>query len=97
MSKSNEIVSLDVALLEAVTGGTSSSSAGAEQLGGSTNNIDTLLSQLHSITGSLNDFKKKTSGLGSTEMLMLCALAMRNNQQPSNTVVIVPGGPRRRW
>lgn len=96
MPKSNEIVSLDVALLEAVTGGGAPASP-ASPIGGSSNNIDTLLSQLHSITGSLDDFKKKTNGLGSTEMVMLMALAMRNNQQPSNTVVVVPGGPRRWW
>lgn len=84
---SKELVTLETALLEAVTGGTSN------PIGGATNNIDVLMKELSGITGSLKDIQTKTKGLGQGEMLMLCALAMRNNQR-NNTVVVVPGGHR---
>lgn len=94
MSDQNDespIVSLDMAQLEAVTGGS------GHPIGGSTNNIDVLLKQLNEITGSIKDVSNKTKGLGQTEMLMLCALAMRNNQRTNNVVVVAGGAPRKGW
>jgi hypothetical protein len=85
---SRELVSIDPHVLDAVIGGKSKST------GSGSGNIDDLLGQLNSITGSIKDIKTKTNGLSSTEMFMLCALAMQN--RPSANVVYV--GPRRgRW
>lgn len=80
------IVSIDPLVLAEVTGGKGSSSS-------SSSGIDGLLSQLNSITSSIKDIKTKTSGLSSTEMMMLCVLAARN-QQPTSVVYV---GPRRGW
>lgn len=75
------LVSIDLAALAAVTGGGTSGS-----------NIDQLLEQLNSITGTIKDIGKKTSGLDSTQMMMLCVLAMRQNQ--ATNVVVVDGARR---
>lgn len=80
---SRELVSIDPQILDEVIGGKSNSTSGS--------NIDGLLSQLNAITGSIKDITRKTNGLGSTEMLMLCALAMQN--RPASGVVYV--GTRR--
>ena len=89
---SRELVSIDPHVLDAVTGGKSTSaSAGAS----SSTGIDGLLSQLSSITGSIKDIQTKTSGLSSTEMFMLCALALQN--RPASASVVYVGGPRRWW
>ena len=77
---SSPIMSIDPVVLAGVTGGKSS---------GSSSNIDGLLNQLSSITSSIKDIQTKTSGLSSTEMLMLVVLAARN--QPSANVVYVGG------
>jgi hypothetical protein len=69
--------------LAAVTGG-------ATRRGGS--NIDGLIDQLNTLTSSIKDINQKTSGFGSTEMLVLCMLAMRQ-QQPPNVVYV----GRRGW
>lgn len=89
---SRELASIDPNVLDSVTGGTSSSSSSSAKSGGSSN-IDGLLDQLSSITGSIKDIKTKTSGLSSGEMFMLCALALQN--RPAASVVYV--GPRRSW
>jgi hypothetical protein len=85
MSKS--LVPIDAVALHTVTGGK----------GGSSNpgNIDGLINQLNSITGSISTLKQKTSGFGQTEMLMLCFLAMQRNQQAAPVVYV--SGPRRGW
>ena len=80
---SRELVSIDPHVLDIVTGGTHKSSGGS-----SGSNIDSLLSQLNSITSSIKDINKKTSGLSSTEMFMLCALAMQNRPAASGVVVV---------
>jgi hypothetical protein len=83
---SRELVSIDPHVLDIVTGGKSQNS--------STGNIDGLLDQLNSITSSIKDIKTKTNGLSSTEMFMLCALALQN--RPSAGVVYV-GARRPGW
>lgn len=85
---SRELASIDPQVLDAVTGGKSHSSSSSSASG-----IDGLLGQLNSITSSIKDIKTKTSGLSSTEMLMLCALALQNR----NTTGVVYIGPRRPW
>ena len=77
----NALVPIDSLTLDTVTGGTSKHSSSG---------IDGLLGQLNSLTGSLNDIKNKTNGLGSSEMLLLCMLAMQN--RGSNVLVV--GGRR---
>jgi hypothetical protein len=84
---SRELVSIDPHVLDEVLGGKSHG-------GSSSSNIDGLLSQLNSITGSIKDITKKTSGLSSTEMLMLCCLALQNRPAASSVVYV---GPRRGW
>ncbi len=80
----NALVPIDSLTLDTVTGGGNSR----------TPQLDSLLGQLGSLTSSLNDFKSKTSGLGSNEMLLLVMLAMQN--RTANSVVYVgsrrPGG-----
>ena len=87
---SRELASIDPHVLDAVTGGKSSNSSGGGSGSGSSG-IDGLLGQLSSITSSIKDIKTKTSGLSSTEMFMLCTLAMQN--RASSGVVVV--GARR--
>jgi hypothetical protein len=84
---SRELVSIDPTILDAVTGGKSSSSSS------SSSGIDGLLGQLNSITGSIKDITNKTSGLSSTEMMMLCVLALQNRPAAGTSIVYV--GPRR--
>lgn len=67
----NALVPIDSKNLDLVTGGRSSSRS---------SNIDSLLGTLNSLTSTINDIKKKTSGLGQTEMLMLCFLAMQRSR-----------------
>jgi hypothetical protein len=77
---SNVLTPIDSLVLATVTGGKSSSS-------------DYLLKDLSSLASSIKDLSKQTSGMSSTEMLLLCCLAMRN-QQPQSNVVYVARGPR---
>jgi hypothetical protein len=84
---SRELASIDPHALDAVTGGKSSNSSNSSSSG-----IDGLLSQLNSITGAIKDIKTKTSGLSSSEMFMLCALAMQNRSSASSVIYV---GPRR--
>jgi hypothetical protein len=83
---SNPLQSIDPNILQAVTGGITHRPAN----GGS--GIDGLIDQLNSITGSIADINKKTSGFGSGEMLALCMLAMQH-RQPANVVYV----GRRGW
>ena len=85
MSSSNLIATIDPNALAEVTGGGRGNNASAGS------GIDGLLSQLNSITSTIKDIHKKTSGLSNTEMMMLCVLAMQN-RPPAGVVVI---GPRR--
>ena len=64
----NALVPIDSHTLDHVTGG------------GSKSSIDSLLSTLHSLTSTIKDIKTKTSGLGQSEMLLLCMLALQNRQ-----------------
>ncbi len=59
---------IDSTVLDTVTAGSGSSRSG----------IDSLLGQLSSLTGSINEIKTKTSGLDQGSMLVLCMLAMQN-------------------
>ena len=77
----NALVPIDSLTLDHVTGGYSHSRP-------SSSGIDGLLGQLNSLTSSLNDIKTKTNGLGSSEMMLLCMLAMQNR---SSGVVYVGG------
>lgn len=92
---SRELTSIDPDVLAAVTGGKSHSpSTSTTSNSGSSSNIDGLLQQLSSITGSIKDIQNKTSGLSSNEMFMLVALAIQN--RPAANVVYV-GTRRGRW
>jgi hypothetical protein len=82
---SRELASIDPHILDAVTGGKSSGGGGGSSSSG---NIDGLLSQLNSITSSIKDIKTKTSGLSSSEMFMLCALALQNRSSSSSVVYV---------
>ena len=86
---SRELVSIDPHVLDIVTGGKSHNSSGGSS------NIDGLLNQLNSITSSIKDIKTKTNGLSSSEMFMLCALALQN--RPASTGVVVVGTRGRWW
>jgi len=86
---SRELASIDPHILDNVTGGKSSGGGGGHS--SSSGNIDGLLSQLNSITSSIKDIKTKTSGLSSSEMFMLCALALQNR----NTTGVLFIGPKR--
>ena len=79
----NALVPIDSNTLDTVTGG------------GSSSNIDSLLGTLNSLTSSINDIKKKTNGLGSSEMLLLCMLAMQS--RPASGVVYVGRRPGCWW
>lgn len=89
---SRELTSIDPDTLAAVTGGKSHSTSSSNS--GSSSNIDGLLQQLNSITGSIKDIQNKTNGLSSNEMFMLVALAIQN--RPAANVVYV-GTRRGRW
>lgn len=80
---SRQLVSIDPHVLDIVTGGKSHGSSGS-----GSGSIDNLLSQLSSITSSIKDIKTKTSGLSSTEMFMLCALALQNRSASSSVVYV---------
>jgi hypothetical protein len=83
---SNVIQPIDLAVLEAVTGGShkpASSSYGSDVL----NEISGLASSIKSLTN-------QTSGMSSTQMMLLCVLAMRNQQAGGTNVVYVSRGPR---
>jgi hypothetical protein len=84
---SSPIATIDPLVLAAVTGGSKSSNSS------SSSSIDGLLNQLSSLTSSIKDIKTKTSGLSSTEMMMLCVLAAQN-RGASSSVVYVSGGRR---
>lgn len=81
---SNQLATIDPAALDTVTGGKSNSKSGT--------NIDSLISQLNSMTGTIKDIQNKTKGFGQTEMFMLWMLALRNQQPQANVVYV--GRPR---
>jgi len=76
---SNAIIPIDATTLAAVTGGTSHSSDP--------------LKDLSSLASSIKDLSKQTSGFSSTQMLLLCVLALQRNQQPAGVVYV----GRSRW
>ena len=73
---SNELKSIDPTQLATVSGGKS----------------DPLLSQISSIASQIKDVTKATSGMSSTQMLLLCAVLANRNQANNSTVVYY-----RRW
>jgi len=81
----SNLTAIDPLALQAVTGG------GSRTRGSSNGNIDDLLQQLNSITDSISNISKKTSGFSSSQMMLLCVLAMQRTQ-PSGVVVV-----GRRW
>ena len=82
----SNLTAIDPAALETVTGGASR--------GSGSGNIDDLLKQLNSITDSISNISKKTSGFSSSQMMLLCVLAMQRSQ-PNGVVVV--GGRRGCW
>lgn len=82
----SNLPAIDLAALQTVTGG------GSRTRGSSNGNIDDLLKQLNSITDSISNISKKTSGFSSSQMMLLCVLAMQRTQ-PAGVVVVGP----RRW
>lgn len=80
----SNLPAIDLAALETVTGG------GSRTRSSSSGGIDDLLSQLNSITDSISNISKKTSGFSSSQMMLLCVLAMQRSQPG----VVVVG---RRW
>lgn len=76
----SNLPSIDLHALATITGGRGSSS-----------NIDQVLQTLNSITDSIKDISTKTSGFSSSQMMLLCVLAMQRNQ-PANGVVVVGRG-----
>ena len=76
----SNLPAIDPQALQTVTGGRGSSSG----------NIDDLLKQLDSITNSISNISKKTSGFSSSQMMLLCVLAMQRNQ-PNGLVVLGRG------
>ena len=82
----SNLPAIDLAALQTVTGG------GSRTRSSSSGGIDDLLKQLGSITDSIKDISKKTSGFSSSQMMLLCVLAMQRTQ-PSGVVVVGRG----RW
>jgi hypothetical protein len=84
---SNDIKPIDLTTLELVTGGghrpnNSSSSYGSGVL----NELSGLASQIKNLTN-------QTSGMSTTQMMLMCCLMMRNHN-PGTSVVYVARGPR---
>jgi len=77
----NEISSIDPNALERVTGG----SHEKKTYGNS------VLNDLNHLASSIKELTNQTSGFSSTQMLLLCCLAMRN-QNASSSVVYVNRG-----
>ncbi|HEU0030566.1 MAG TPA: hypothetical protein VFQ53_08035 [Kofleriaceae bacterium] len=80
---SNPIQSIEPDALATVTGGTHSSSSS-----------DQLLKDIGNLATSIKDITQKTSGFSSTQMLLLCCLALQRNQSHANVVYV---GPRSWW
>ena len=78
---SNELISIDPTQLATVSGGKSD--------GGKS---DPLLSQISSIASQIKDVTKATSGMSSTQMLLMFAVLANRNQANNSTVVYY-----RRW
>jgi hypothetical protein len=75
---SNVLMPIDSLVLQTVTGGYKSSG-------------DALLNDLSSLASSIKDLSSQTSGMSSTQMLLLCCLAMRNQQSQSNVLYVARG------
>lgn len=85
----SNLTAIDLSTLSTVTGGAVRGSGSS-----SSSNIDGVLQTLNSITDSIKDISNKTSGFSSSQMMLLCVLAMQRG--PSNGVVLV-GGRGRCW
>lgn len=84
MSK-EEITAIDSSMLSEVTGGT--------------RHGDPLLNDLGSLASQIKDLTTKTSGFDSTQLLLLCCVALQrqNNGCANNQSVVYVSGPRRWW
>ena len=82
----SNLSAIDLQALQAVTGGVRGAS--------SNSGIDGVLQTLDSITSSIKDISSKTSGFSSSQMMLLCVIAMQRTQP--NGVVLV-GGRGRCW
>jgi len=78
---SNEIKAIDLNVLDAVTGGTKRG--------------DSLINDLSYLATSIKDLTQKTSGFSSTQMMLLCCLALQRNQPNASTNVVYVS--RGRW
>ena len=83
---SKTIMPIDLATLEAVTGGS--------HRGG-----DALLSDISNLASQIKDVANKTKGFDSTQLLLLCCVALQRNNNPyaygqTNVVYYQRGG---RW
>jgi hypothetical protein len=72
---SNEIMSIDPAVLATVNGG----------------KHDPLLKDISNIANQIKDVTKATSGMSSTQMLLLCAVFAQRNNASSNVVYVRSG------
>jgi hypothetical protein len=72
---SNEIMTLDPAVLATVNGGKS----------------DPLLRDIGNLANQIKDITKATSGMSSTQMLLLCAVFAQRNNASSNVVYVRSG------
>ena len=79
----SNLTAIDPLALQAVTGGGS-------RTRGASSNIDDVLGTLGSITDSIKDISKKTSGMSSSQMMLLCVIAMQRTQ-PGGLVVVGRG------
>jgi hypothetical protein len=83
---SNAIMPIDLTTLAAVTGGSHKGSS------------DALLSDISNLASSIKDVASKTSGFNSTQLLLLCCVALqRQNTHYGTTNVVYYSGPRRWW
>ena len=73
---SNSIMPIDLVTLEAVTGGTHKGRS------------DALLSDISNLASQLKDVTNKTSGFSSTQLLLLCCVALQRNNPYSQTNVV---------
>jgi hypothetical protein len=84
---SNVIMPIDLQTLQAVTGGSHKNSSSA------------LLTDISNLASQIKDVAKQTSGFDSTQLLLLCCVALqRQNANPyAQTNVVYYSRSGRRW